>query len=87
MKIITHVAIINDGKIYSLPKPNRHHHLIKLIFEENGKGLTRGQIQGFLDSDGNFVDRFEALKIALEAKQVLNEKDIRAERLFSEDLW
>lgn len=28
---ITHVAIKYNGKVYSLPKPNRHHHVIRMI--------------------------------------------------------
>jgi len=31
---ITHVAIRHQGKIWSLPKPNRHHHIISLIVRE-----------------------------------------------------
>jgi hypothetical protein len=43
--------------------------------------------QGFLTSKGRFVDRKEALKIALENDQVIDKAEIRGNRLFSEDLY
>lgn len=79
---ITHVAIRYGGKVYSSPKPNRHHHVIRLI-----GGIHGPSIEGFLDDTGRFLDRQEALQVALAAGQVLNPADIRANRLFSEDLW
>jgi len=79
---ITHVAIKYDGKVYSLPRPNRHHHVIRLI-----GGIHGSDMQGFLDNEGNFLDRFEALQVALSAGQVIDPVNIRAHRLFSEDLW
>lgn len=81
-RTITHVAIKYNGKVYSLPKPNRHHHVIRMI-----GGISGPDTQGFLDSNGNFLDRFEALEVALSAGQVIDTNNIRASRLFSEDLW
>ena len=43
--------------------------------------------QGFLTSKGRFVDRKEALKIALENDQVIDRTQIRGETLYSEDLY
>jgi len=43
--------------------------------------------QGFLTSKGRFVDRKEALKIALENDQVVDRTQIRGENLYSEDLY
>lgn len=40
--LITHVAIRYKNKIYSLPKPNRHFHLINLIHKETGDINIRG---------------------------------------------
>jgi len=42
--------------------------------------------QGFLTNKGRFVDRKEALTIAINAKQV-NPNDIYSDMLFSEDLY
>ena len=89
---ITHVAVKYRGKIYSLPSPNRHHHVIWKIAEENGltpdnppTGIY-GKNQGFLDEEGNYLTRKQAHKIALESGQALPSAKIRDE-LFSEDLW
>ena len=79
---ITHVAIRYKGKVYSLPKPNRHHHVLRLIGV-----LSAPETQGFLDSNGNFLTRREALHVAIDAGQVLNRAAIRAGQLFSEDIW
>lgn len=44
-------------------------------------------IQGFLTSNNRFVDRKEALEIALYQNQVLDVSKIRGNRLYSEDLY
>lgn len=82
MRRITCVAIQYEGETYSLPAPNRHHHVIRLI-----GGIHGPDIQGFLDDEGNFLNRKDALRVALDAGQVLDPANIRANRLFSEDLW
>ncbi|CAB4134459.1 hypothetical protein UFOVP273_78 [uncultured Caudovirales phage] len=81
------VAIKYDGKIYSLPSPNRHHDVIRMIAQENGVGIQGPDIQGFVDEEGYFLDRRQALVVAMHFDQVINPKSIRGERLYSEDLW
>lgn len=48
-----------------------------------------GEIQGFVDQHGVFMDRFEALTVATEAGQINRylEKTTPIDRLFSEDLY
>lgn len=86
---ITHVAIRFDGKIYSLPEPNRHHHVIRHIVDTTGVKYVdaRNEDQGFLDETGQYLTRQEALVSALANKQVKDESNIRHKMLFSEDLW
>ncbi len=43
--------------------------------------------QGFLTSKNRFVGRVEALQIALKENQVLDLKEIRGNKLYSEDLY
>ncbi len=74
------------GKTYHLPPPARHHNVIWLMREE---GVTEDQneewLQGFLLSDGSFVDRKVAAAVALEAEQT---EEIKwPPDLYSEDLW
>ena len=80
--IITHVAIQYEGNTYSLPKPNRHHHVIRMIGSIEGP-----DIQGFLDSNGKFLTREEAVIVALESGQISSDHVIRSGELFSEDIW
>ena len=88
--MITHVAIKYDGKIYSLPSPNRHHHIIRMIAAENGVGIKGPDVQGFLDKDGNFLNRREAYIYAKEHCQIIRKYlpgQYDGDSLFSEDLW
>lgn len=102
--MITHVAIKDRyGKIWSLPKPNRHGHVIHKMHVVEGKEvalyLLGEQIQGFLNDKGMFLNRLEAFQEAFNCIQLLppynpiNPKERRGEvntnlrELFSEDLW
>lgn len=90
--MITHVAIWRNDTIYALPKPNRHHHIIHSLMPK-AERYTDGHwdIQGFLDDQGNFLDREQALRHAAEHHQVIRPDDTnklyQGSELFSEDLW
>lgn len=88
MITITHVAIRFQGQIYSLPAPNRHHHVIHHIVEITGvdKVDVREDDQGFLDSLGRYARRGPALYIAQKAGQ-LNKNPIIGNKLYSENVW
>lgn len=80
---ITHVALKDNNKVYSLPAPNRHHDVIAMI------GGTHGQeVQGFLDTNGTFLNRKQAFVVAQMTGQ-LNRPTTgyQGPELFSEDLW
>lgn len=81
--MIVEAAIKQDGKVWTLPPPARHHDLIKLIIEETGEMVT-GE-QGFVDDHGNFLNQVQAGQEAIGSGQL--EKLPRPPRLFSEDLW
>jgi hypothetical protein len=90
MNSLTHVAIQYAGKTYSLPRPNRHHHVIRMIAKENGVGIKGGDIQGFLDSQGRFLNRCDAMKLARENGQLNRSSEsgsYQGDELYSEDLW
>jgi hypothetical protein len=66
--------------VVSAPPPARHHNLYALNHEPDESG--------FLTSTGRFVDRAEALQIALAAGQPMIDHPSRHDEwLFSEDLW
>lgn len=75
--------MLYKGRTYALPCPHRHHELFE--------GLTNpsdgSEIQGFLDDRGKFLNRTNALAVALKSGQVIDEDSIRAGQLYSEDLW
>jgi len=83
---ITHVAIKdNNNVIHSLPKPNRHHDVIRMM-AKNGADIPVAGVQGFLTDAGVFADRVEAKEIAINANQIIRES-CKSNRLYSEDIW
>lgn len=90
MKQITHVAIKYDGKVWSLPAPNRHHNVIRLIAKTNGVGIKGPDVQGFLDDSGTFLNRREGMALAEANGQLKRDNDpkhYQGPDLYSEDLW
>lgn len=74
--MIKAAAILYQGVLY---KGKRH----RFIIDENKHvNLKKGQ-EGFITSQGLFVDREQAAKIAHSAGQIKKAK----KRLISEDLW
>lgn len=88
MNPITHVAIRFRGKIYSLPRPNRHHDVLFLIAKETGAQYIDAHLedQGFLDDEGTYLNRKQGLERAMVNHQIKDESKVRG-LLFSEDLW
>lgn len=84
---ITHVAIKRDDVVYSLPRPNRHHHVLWNVIAKK-KTNEENEVQGFLDSDGKFLNRSEAFELA-SANGQLNRKQgtYNGNLLFSECIW
>lgn len=87
---ITHVAIRHRGKVYSLPAPNRHHHV---LWEMRDSGIPRTELgdheQGFVDESGAFLTRTHAFERAQETGQIKPRVpgNYEGPLLFSEDLW
>ena len=93
---ITQAAIIWHAKIYTLPRPARHCDLIRLMRgdmrDDPGLGLPIESVatcnQAFVTSTGRWVDRKEAFKLAVDAKQPwMDGAPHVIGMLFSEDLW
>lgn len=84
---ITHVAIRFQGKVYSLPEPNRHCDVVRLIIKQTGVTSVDVELEdeGFLDSSGRYLTRKQALVSAQLHNQVKG-KVIHHE-LYSENLW
>ena len=83
---ITGVAILTeDGRLFALPRPNRHGNLFALADFHGQDGEP--SVQGFMTNRGRFVDRKEAMSIACQTNGPW--RSVRPDRpeLFSEDLW
>lgn len=97
---ITHVAVREaNGRIWSLPKPNRHGDVIKLMQQQNVP--TDNSVCGFLDEKGTWFTRKDAWFEAYGSDQILppynptdpsqrtwelKPNNVPSE-LFSEDIW
>jgi hypothetical protein len=74
----------HNGDIWSLPRPARHHHVIKFMAESGEPTPINGE-QGFVLSDGRFVMRKAAAYLALKNGQIKSLK--WPPNLYSEDIW
>ncbi len=85
-------AIRHDdtGKIYY---GHRHNHCFDASNNELSWTMNRQEIskvkitQGFITNLNRFVDRKEALIIALANDQILDKNDIQGDKLYSENLY
>lgn len=81
---IVAAAIQQDGMVCFVPRPGRHHDVIRAMARA-GIPIPINGTQGFLTSNGEFVHRRLALGIAEFSGQLLEGKGHG--ELFSEDVW
>lgn len=82
---IVAAAMQVGGLTISLPRPAGHGEVMALAHSAIGY-TPATELQGFLTSEGRFVTRVEAMKIAHRSGQEFREA-LRSHELFSEDLW
>lgn len=87
--MITHVAIRFQGKVWSLPPPNRHHDVIRFIAAETGVSYVdaRDDDQGFLADGVGWCRRAPAFRIASNCGQLKPGRTGTNGKLYSEDVW
>jgi hypothetical protein len=87
---IVGVAIQYDGATFKLPRPYRHHDVIRMIAGLNAVGIAGPDVQGFVTNHNRFLDRIEALAMVKTNGQLapgsIAQHPMR-KALFSEDLW
>lgn len=86
LKVVSVAILTQDGLIHSLPAPNRHHHVVHLLFEKFNHQDTGLDEQGFLLSNGSFCRRKPAKLVAEKAGQLLPTA-MKLSELYSEDVW
>lgn len=79
---VTGVAMRKGETVMSMEPPNRHHNIISEINMMQGNPAEWEQ--GFVDTDGVFLNRRQAASRALRTGQVGH---LTHMELFSEDLW
>jgi len=95
---ITHVAVRFQGRVWSLPRPYRHHHVLRVIWflsQEFGEWTgdvikkvdAHGEDQGFLDESGRYLTRRQAMVSAEVNGQFKPGHPTCEEELYSEDVW
>ena len=67
----------------------RHHNCFTIKAMLQGVGRTNyiNEVQGFLTNKDRFVDRQEAMIIAVLANQIIERTGSRPDTLYSEDVW
>lgn len=85
MEKIVAAAIKEGDVVCSVPQPGRHHNVMRAMAAVGVPIPIVGQ-QGFITSEGRFVNRFEAQDIARAAGQIIRKTGPIGE-LFSEDVW
>lgn len=85
MEKIAAAAMQKGALIVSLPRPNRHGDIIKCIVTDLSMEDAHDFDQGFITSEGRYVDRREGAAIAIAAGQITELQC--PPNLFSEDLW
>ena len=84
------IKIVETGKVFY---GHRHDQCLNSLNGELSWTMNRQEIskvkkvQGFVTTEGRFVDRKEGLKIALENDQVIDKTQNRGNDLYSEDLY
>ena len=88
-EMVATAAIRVDGEVWALPRPARHHVLVRawcLAHWRDGEEASLGRHDsGFVTSRGRFVERDEAERIARASGQLTG--PLIGGILTSEDLW
>lgn len=87
MKIAGPAFRLSTEEIVSLPAPHRHSDLRLQVEEREEKGENIKIIEhGFITDTGEYLDRYEALKVAIKAQQILPGRVLYM-ALLTEDMW
>jgi hypothetical protein len=80
---IDRAAVLKNDRIYAVDRPGRHDRAIHACCALLNLKTIGAHEQGFVTTDGRFVGREEAARLAFERGQIKEPKAT----LFSEDVW
>lgn len=92
--MIVVAAIRNGEMIFTMPRPARHHNILQHRLMDFYSLFPHEE--GFISSDGEFLDRKEAYRHAIDCGQgtprrdrflLVNPNAYNGDDLYSEDLW
>lgn len=87
--MIVGVAIKHRDLVIGLPRPNRHHDVIRYMVDilkiTPPVGHDQSDGQGFYTEEGQYLNRREAMVYAWKTGYVL--KGLVSKELFSENIW
>ena len=84
MKVVQAALKFDNGHIFT---DVRHADIYEKLHKHRIDITNFNVIEGFVTDTGNFVDRYEAKKIAIEANQLIVPEEDTYPALFSEDVW
>jgi len=85
--VIAAAIIGDDGIVYHLDRPARHHDVgLDMVFNKGHPAPYPLRTQGFILSDGTFADRVYA-RICAEKNNQLLPTASKLRELYSEDVW
>lgn len=89
LKVTAAACLDTNNRIWSIPKPARHHDVLHYMKKCGAKEKGSKDSQGFKLNDGSYVDRLAAYTIAERANQIKPRfpGQYDGPELFSEDLW
>lgn len=76
-----------DSKSFMIVIGKRHSDIWEWLFNNKIQYDKDSVIQGFFTDTNQFVDRYEAKKIAVEANQLIVPEEETYQELYSEDVW
>lgn len=83
------VSVRYGAQVFSLVRPNRHVHVYEFLVTPKYPDLGTGSehvVEGFITSELEFLDREQAMQLALANGQI-KAPQFNDRELFSEDLW
>lgn len=87
---LTHAAVIYNGETFSRPAPARHYDVLIDAVVKYNTPIDQSEVTlGFLDADGDFLSRTEAMtraKMTQQLTSALNAQTTYPE-LISSDIW